>query len=89
MYSGINLLTKILSCVEEYSLSDKHISCLPDALSKSCFFHMFILNGRQVAGKREVKRRKNKPDRTTMRPGCVYACIEDATYMERQMKRHE
>ena len=27
----------------------------------------------------------NKPDRATMRPGCVSACIDHVTYMERQM----
>jgi len=28
---------------------------------------------------------RNKPDRATMRPGCVSACIDHVTYMERQM----
>ena len=27
---------------------------------------------------------RNKPDWATMRPGCVSACIEHVTYMERQ-----
>ena len=27
----------------------------------------------------------NKPDRATMRPDCVSACIDHVTYMERQM----
>ena len=31
------------------------------------------------------KKWKNKPDRATMRPGCVFACIDHVTYMERQM----
>ena len=30
---------------------------------------------------------KNKPDRATMRPGCVSACIDHVTYMERQMDK--
>ena len=29
----------------------------------------------------------NKPDRATMRPDCVSACIDHVTYMERQMDR--
>ena len=28
---------------------------------------------------------RNKPDWATMRPGCVSACIDHVTYMERQM----
>merc|ERR1711911_253375 len=30
----------------------------------------------------------NKPDRATMRPGRVSACIDHVTYMERQMDEH-
>ena len=30
-------------------------------------------------------KKKNKPDRATMRPDCVSACIDHVTYMERQM----
>ena len=30
----------------------------------------------------------NKPDRATMRYGCVSACIDHVTYMERQMDEH-
>ena len=33
----------------------------------------------------EREREKNKPDRATMRPGCVFACIDHVMYMERQM----
>ena len=29
------------------------------------------------------KQRENKPDRATMRPGCVSACIDHATYVWR------
>ena len=31
------------------------------------------------------KKNKNKPDRATMRPECVSACIDHVPYMERQM----
>ena len=30
-----------------------------------------------------TKNTKNKPDRTTMRPGCVSACIDHVTYVWR------
>ena len=30
----------------------------------------------------------NKPDRATMHPDCVFACIDYVTYMERQMDEH-
>ena len=29
----------------------------------------------------------NKPDRATLRPDCVFACIDHVTYMERQMDK--
>ena len=31
------------------------------------------------------KNESNKPDRATMRLGCVFACIDHVIYMERQM----
>ena len=30
----------------------------------------------------------NKPDRAAMRPGRVSACIDDVTYLERQIDEH-
>ena len=30
----------------------------------------------------------NEPDRATMRPGRVFACIDYVTYMESQMDEH-
>ena len=34
-----------------------------------------------------IKNCQNKPDWATTRPGCVSACIEHVTYMERQMDK--
>ena len=39
----------------------------------------------RIMRKQRESRERNKPDRATMRPGCVSACIDDVTYMERQM----
>ena len=33
----------------------------------------------------DMTEEENKPDRATMRPGCVSACIDHVTFMERQM----
>ena len=35
--------------------------------------------------RQESNYKENKPDRATMRPGCVFACIDHMIYMERQM----
>ena len=34
-----------------------------------------------------VKEYENKPDRATMRPDCVFTCIDHVTYMDRQMDK--
>ena len=39
----------------------------------------------QVSKNNRSEKLRNKPDWATMRPGCVSACIDHVTYMERQM----
>ena len=48
---------------------------------KRCFVAPKKQGGEEGGEKSEEKRGKNKPDRATMRPDCVTACIALVTYM--------
>ena len=49
--------------------------------------HLTYLNRDDSSLTRERNNPDNKPDRATMRPGRVSACIDHVTYMERQMDK--
>ena len=57
----------------------RHTYCFFSQLKRGTLIHQMKLKFQCHTYKRLMEKIKNKPDRATMRPGCVSACIDHVT----------